>query len=100
MMTANHIEVLSVLEFVNHHPDYPREWCTPLDIGGHNGSHHSGTLATLARRGLVQFKQRWHKDPEPGKNGVSGRRLTRGSKCYRITPAGRSALSTATGDGT
>lgn len=69
-------------------------WSTPLELGGHNGSHHSGTLNALARKGLVQFKQRHEPDPPPGENGAK-RWRGRGSKSYRITPAGRKALAEA-----
>lgn len=30
----------------------------PLDLGAHNGSHHSATLARLVRLGLVERKER------------------------------------------
>lgn len=67
------------------------EWCRPLDLGGSNGSPHSSTLAALARKGLVQSKQRGAKDPPEGENG---RRIfaTRGAKVYRITKAGLAAI--------
>lgn len=57
-------------------------WLRPLDLGGSNRSNHSAVLAQLQRRGLVESKVRSH--------GV------RGSKLYRITPAGRHALLTPT----
>ena len=57
-------------------------WLRPLDLGGSNRSNHSAVLAQLQRRGLVDSKVRSH--------GV------RGSKLYRITPAGRHALLTRT----
>lgn len=57
-------------------------WLRPLDLGGSNRSNHSAVLAQLQRRGLVDSKVRSH--------GV------RGSKLYRITPAGRHALLTPT----
>ncbi len=56
------------------------EWARPMDVGGSNGSHHSGTLAALVRKGLAERQQRsaW---------------MSRGSWVYRITPAGRSILA-------
>lgn len=30
----------------------------PLDLGAHNGSHHSATLTRLVRLGLVERKER------------------------------------------
>lgn len=53
-------------------------WLRPLDLGGRDGSNHSAVLAQLIRRGLVESKVRSFGD--------------RGSKLYRITPAGRSIL--------
>ena len=54
--------------------DDEREWHTPLGIGGSNGSHHSNTLRKLAKRGLVEMRQR--------STGI------RGSKEYRISDGG------------
>jgi hypothetical protein len=49
----------------------------PMDCGGFNGSHHSGTMARLARRGwLIDIGYRSH-----------CRRVC----IYRLTEAGRSA---------
>lgn len=91
-LTNNQREVLTTLEWANHKSRYPQEWCTPLDLGGFNGSHHSNTLAALAKKGLVQFKQRGALDPS---DWESRRKIWRGrgSKCYRITPDGRVALA-------
>jgi predicted ArsR family transcriptional regulator len=91
-LTALQVDVLSELAAANH-GRYPIAWATPLDLGAHNGSHHSGCLAALAAKGLVQFKQR--SDPDNPPWGTNGRKRWRGrgSKCYRITPAGRQALS-------
>jgi len=95
-LTPNQIEVLRTLERSNHLSSYPEPWCTPMDLGGSNGSHHSGTLHALAKKGLVQFKQRGGEDPPPGENG---RKIWagRGSKVYRITDAGRAALAETEG---
>ena len=86
-LTENQIEVMNELyASIGLFPDR-RGWCTPLELGGSNGSHHSGTLNALARKGMVQFKQRHRDDPPDGENG--GKRFAgRGSKCYRLTPAG------------
>lgn len=35
-----------------------REFLRPMDIGGKDGSHHSNTLASLAKLGLVERKKR------------------------------------------
>ncbi len=66
--TDNHLEV-----------GYREGWCKPMDCGGSNGSHHSATLTKLVRHGLAESKG-------------SGKHMTRGSKWYRITSAGRSYL--------
>lgn len=52
----------------------------PMDVGGRDSSHHSHTLAALARRGLVERRRRWV--------GCAG-----GSWVYRVTAAGREALA-------
>lgn len=36
------------------HRDRGREWVTPLDCGGENGSHHSASLAKLVRHGFAE----------------------------------------------
>lgn len=56
---------------------WDREWARPLDLGGRSGSHHSGTLAALERKELVESRQR------------SGYLHRRGSKVYRLTEKGR-----------
>lgn len=57
----------------------PERYATPLDCGGTNGSDHSYRLNKLARLGLVEVQRR---------GGHS-----RGSKWYRLTDAGRAALT-------
>lgn len=91
-LTEAQREVLETLEFSHYRSSVPQKWCTPLDVGGYNGSHHSYTLTTLARKGLVQSKQRG--DPNDPPDGENGKKIWRGrgSKCYRITEAGRAAL--------
>lgn len=61
------------------------EGCTPLDVGGSNGSDHSYRLSKLARLGFAEEKKLgfdWGQSP---KN-------QRGSKVYRHTAAGKAAL--------
>lgn len=36
----------------------PEEWCTPMQVGGSDASHHSGTLARLVRLGAAERKVR------------------------------------------
>ena len=62
-------------------------WLRPMDLGGRNGSNHSGVLAALERRGLVESRQR---------SGAPG---YRGSKVYRLTAAGRTELDLALTEG-
>jgi hypothetical protein len=71
--------VLNELCFANRGSQYPMEWCRPLDVGGHNSSHHSASLAKMVRYGFVESRQR------------SGH-MSRGSKVYKITEAGVLAL--------
>lgn len=55
-------------------------WLRPMDMGGRDGSAHSGILAVLARKGFVERKSR-------------GRiHSARGSYVYRMTDEGRAAL--------
>ena len=88
-------ELLASLAWSADHATYPRPWQTPLDLGGTNGSHHSGTLAKLARKGLVNYKQRTGSEPPKWENAKPLPRGHRGSKAYRITPLGREALERA-----
>ena len=68
-------------------------WLRPMDMGGRDGSNHSGILAALVRKGLVEREQR-------------SACYSRGSYLYRLTDAGRAAReairtspdSTTTGD--
>lgn len=70
--------------------DDPIKWHTTMEVGGTNGSHHSGTLAKLAKRGLVDFCQRGHGNmPELHNKRFRGRR---GSKQYRLSEAGYAFL--------
>lgn len=55
-------------------------WARPMDCGGSNGSDHSYRLNKLAKMGLAETEQR------------SAWAVSRGSKKYRITDAGRAAL--------
>lgn len=50
-------------------------WHRPMDLGAHDGSYHSHSLAKLERRGLVESQQR----------GTSAAN-SRGSKVYRAIP--------------
>jgi Mn-dependent DtxR family transcriptional regulator len=69
-----------------------RNWARLLDVGGTSGSHHSNTLAKLARYGLVQYKQRGTVDPPNGQNdklALNSGWGKRRSILYRLTPEGR-----------
>ena len=57
------------------------QWCTPMMLGGTDGSHHSATLAQLVRKGLAERSHR------------GGH--TRNVWQYRRTPAGRIAADNA-----
>lgn len=82
------------------------QWQRPMDVGGRDGSHHSATLAGLARRGLAERKKyhaiycchgTYHAIDKRG-NIVKLKRPIKLCKCkgscrYRRTPAGRAAVS-------
>ena len=57
------------------------EWHRPMDVGGHDGSHHSRTLAAICERGWVERMPRISIANERGSS--------RGSYRYRLTSAGR-----------
>lgn len=86
-LSENQREVLRIMFYCHFESPFKQPWIIPMDVGGFNGSHHSGTLRTLAGRGLVNHKQRGHQDPPPGENGEKIFR-GRGSKCYRLSPEG------------
>ena len=84
------------------------DWARPMDVGGRDGSHHSATLAQLARQGLAERKklhaiQCYHGSTYRQKL-VDNRWVTteghppstkcccKGSCQYRITPAGRKVI--------
>lgn len=48
-LTPRQLEVLHYLS--------DTEFLRPMDVGGRDGSHHSATLAALAKRGLVDRKK-------------------------------------------
>jgi hypothetical protein len=54
-------------------------WVMPLDVGGHDGSHHSTTLAAMVKKGWVERETR-------------SIRYKRPSYKYRITQAGCDSL--------
>lgn len=86
-LTDNQIDVMMTLHYCHFESGVRQAWCTPLDLCASNGSHHSGTLAALAKKGLVNYKQRGCADPGPDQNGKK-MFATRGSKSYRLTTAG------------
>lgn len=55
-LRQNEEEVLSELRRLSaRHPDM---WFRPMDVGGHDASHHSHTLAKLVRKGLAERRKR------------------------------------------
>lgn len=80
-LTPNQREVMEALRWWGA-PEFGN-WVRPMDVGGRNSSHHSHTLAALARKGLVEERVR-----------SSG---WRGSKLYRITVAGWEAAEKLVG---
>lgn len=77
------------------------EWKKSLDLGGADGSHHSATLAALARKGLAERnKSCWCGPGSARERELLAKGITprwpwcgcKGSCRYRRTPAGRAAL--------
>jgi hypothetical protein len=60
----------------------------PMDVGGSNGSHHSGTLRRMLAKGWVEDVGYGHSS--------GGARGTRRTYKYKSTEAGRAALKAAT----
>lgn len=76
-------------------------WLRPMDVGGRDGSHHSTTLARLARAGLAERKKSCDCGPgswrerqllAAGKTPLWPWCRCKGSCRYRRTPAGAAAL--------
>jgi hypothetical protein len=81
-ITDRDIETLRELEAANRsfvQIGHRGGWAKPMDCGGFNGSHHSMTLAKLARAGLAE-----RKGYSPGCRAVW---------MYKITPQGLDRLS-------
>lgn len=102
-LTEKHTDVLQSLDA--HYRSFKRntgtlEWAIPMDLGAWDGSHHSGTLRTLAIHGLVARKHRNFPNPQTPEEVKTGRRhrdgktyRLQGPYSYRITDAGRTALT-------
>lgn len=93
-MTARQLAILESLDGI-------AVWARPMDVGARDGSHHAQTLMQLVTHGLVERTPRYtlrnqilglefFERPKKGRNRP-GR--ARGSYRYRITAAGRAALS-------
>jgi len=82
------------------------DWARPMDVGAIDGSHHTTTLLALVKKGLVERKLRGSllnqirgtalydritADRQRGRK--HGRNVPRGSYEYRITEAGREAMT-------
>ena len=93
-MTERQYTVLRLLDDV--------EWKRPMDVGGRNESHHSTTLAQLARAGFAERKKSCWCGPgsqrelellAAGKTPLWPWCRCKGSCRYRRTPAGSIALA-------
>ena len=49
-------EVLNYLQWFAE--NRPQKWVRPMDVGGSDGSHHSGTLAKLVKLGYAESRLR------------------------------------------
>lgn len=77
-------------------------WLRPMDVGGRDGSHHSNTLAQLARAGLAERKKSCHCGPGSYRESellAAGKTPRwpwcgcKGSCTYRRTKAGAAAVT-------
>lgn len=69
-------------------PEIRGHWAAPMDFGGQDSSHHSGTARWLAQKGLIdRYKN--------GKVNTFNSR-NKGSCCYRINAAGLAYLNALT----
>lgn len=97
-LTKNQLDVLVELDGCDRMKHGGRTWTLPdgtkarlympMEFGGSNGSHHSGTATALAKRGLVDRL----KLSGIGTRLNNFRSRAKGSCHYRITEAGRLAL--------
>lgn len=81
-LTERDIETLGELDAATRNHEevgWRNGWCSPMDCGGRNGSHHSKTLAKLAAHGLAIRRKYGHK-------------REKGSCHYKISDAGRGLL--------
>jgi len=88
ILTARQLGVLRELAWRKDRPTHCRfthngkPWCSPMDFGGTNGSHHSETAKALAMKGLVD-RYNYH----TGRlNHFTGK--AKGACMYRISDAG------------
>lgn len=102
-------DVLESLAAFKRYNGYNDGWAQPMDIGGHDGSHHSATLKGLVDRGLVDREKRhaiccYHGSTQRQKlvdnrwvvtdgHPPSEKCCCKGSCRYQITPAGRKAAN-------
>lgn len=96
-LTQNQVDVLSALKYCRDHAElyckavyvdgqlFANWGSAPIDFGGQNGTHHSGTATALAKKGLVDREKN-------GKLNIFTSR-NKGSCYYRITDAGIDALA-------
>lgn len=85
-LTPRDVEVLHDLQRTGDRmKQHGRDYVKPLDIGGHNRSHHSRTLQKLARHGLVEVWEAMKSKPWRCRLG--------GGALYRITDAGRKVIA-------
>jgi hypothetical protein len=77
-----------------------RAWARPMDIGARDGSHHTGTLRALIKKGFVERELRWgllnsirgQETYDAWAKVKRGRSAPRGSYKYRLTPRGWKAV--------
>lgn len=87
-MTDNEREVLIELDACKRRGP---EWARPMDLGGRDASHHSGTLKRLVAQGLAATRQ-YGGEAATGPGAWEKTKVWRGARVYRITPEGHRAI--------
>ena len=88
-LTERHWEILEALDTCHNRARPPQPEVAPIDLGGGNGSHHSDTLRTLRRWGLVESRRRGMPWAKPGQSEPRYTTGARGSRVYRLSLEGQ-----------
>lgn len=96
-LTAGDWEVLGELRVaVDNLQQFGEGWARTMDCGGSDGSGHSAQLVKLVRHGYAESRQVGGAIVQSGAHAVPEPQVfqrPKGSRQWRITPAGRAALA-------